>query len=256
MKSLDDGSLIPVETQTTLWQIASSKANFLFLNNKRVMSDSIFCIKDKKTRERYVDIISKNTRTLCQNIGARYWKNIGKKIDFIYVFGKPINAYSLGSELIKGFLIGTEDDKAGHAHILLVCAKPNTRGVGLKLIERVISDYQAENYGKITLEALPQVINYYRNKFNFKLSKTCSEDEGINDLANIVSGRRYETSADAHDDPEMVALLDSIIEAGLSTDPNCLKMKNNGDADYLAECSSNGYWMTLCLDRPKKRKNR
>ena len=67
-------------TQTILWQIAFSKANFLFLNNKRVMSDSIFCIKDKKTRERYVDIISKNTRTLCQNIGTRYWKNIGTRL--------------------------------------------------------------------------------------------------------------------------------------------------------------------------------
>lgn len=218
-------------------------------------SDSIFLVKDKREISKYIDLISRNTRTLCLNIGAQYWKHIRQSIDFLYVLGKPINAYSLGSELIKGFLIGTLDEREGHAHILLVCAKPNVKGGGLRLIETCISDMISQNANTITLEALPQVINYYRNKFNFKLSRICSEDPEINRLGNLIAQRRFSTIDEARADSDMVRLLNQLIEAGLSSDPKCLEMYANKDDDYLAQCSSSGYWMTLCIDRPKKRTN-
>ena len=106
---------------------------------------------------------------------------------------------------------------------------------------------------RVTLDALPQVINYYRNKFGFRLSKTCHEDHSVEQVIAGMSPKPNFTSLpEVHADPEMVQLLNLIIDMGLSANPNCMAARaegiRNNSIDYLQVCSSDGYLMTLCLD--------
>lgn len=222
------------------------------------MSDQILVYEDRENIELLRQYLQRNTRTLCDNIGSIYWDSIKKDIDAFYIYGKPIGPYSIGSELIKGFLIAKF--YPDHAHILLVCARRGTSGIGLRLIDRFIEDVRAKGYNQVTLDALPQVIKYYRNKFGFKLSKTCEEDPAVQQsLTEMASFNQpnFLSMDEVHQDPYMVGLLNRIIDLGLAANPGCKAARTlsrrRKDLDYLNTCSTDGYTMTLCLEPLKKR---
>ena len=217
------------------------------------MKDEILFYTKPKDIKPWIELIKRNTRTLCDNIGPTYWTNVEKEIDSLYIYGRPMNPYSQGSELIKGFLIGKH--YPDHVHLLLVCAKTGTRGIGLQLMDRFIADAKAQGLQRVTLDALPQVIQYYRKKYGFKLSKQCEESHDVTERLSVLEGRPpFRSMDDTFEDPEMVQLLNLVIESDLSADPKCKQLKAAEDPDYLQVCSSSGYFMTLCLDQPKKRK--
>ncbi len=215
----------------------------------------IFIYEDRENIATLTDYIQRNSRSLCDNIGSIYWKNVKKDIDVFYIDGvRPINPLSMGSELINGVLVGKYEPN--HWHIILVCAKSGTKGVGISLINRFIEEAKARGVSRITLDALPQVIRYYRNKFNFKLSKTCNENPQVKKMLDQMSSYpNVYTLEQAHEDPYMVELLNKVIDLGLSQGPICKEQKRLSlgiDLDYLYFCSIDGYRMTLCLDQPKE----
>lgn len=127
-----------------------------------------------------------------------------------------------------------EKPSDGRWHVLVICA----RAGGAELMRQLVTAAQRSGVQRVTLDALPHVINFYRNLFGFQLSTACREARDVKASADAQREKRFRARAEALNDPEFVALLERLVAAQLAANKRCRK---------ASTCSIDGYRMTLCL---------
>ena len=189
-----------------------------------------FYFYDKGTaafNRNYVEL-SREVERLCQGtIEESYLVDEKPNTDLLLIVRGP--------RRIKGFaMLRRYQDRY---YVILMCSDS---GVGRDMMQHVISRARDEGLAAVSLAALPQVINYYRNKLGFALSEDCFEAPRISAEANAVSDRVFRDMDSALEDPQFSQLIGVLLEENLNYKKNC-------DKADVEECAKWGFTMTLCL---------
>lgn len=148
--------------------------------------------------------------------------------------------------MVKGFALLDLTSRRNDLYVTLICA----RGVGSKILRKVFRYAKKNRKKRVTLNALPHVINYYR-KFGFRFAQQgCDESVSLEKAAQKVSHRRFRKHVNkrkervneivhAQTDPTYRRFLKKLIRGGFAKPKGCTNVYN---CDY-------GYFMARCLDQ-------
>lgn len=131
----------------------------------------------------------------------------------------------------------------GTWYIELFCAVEKQGG---RLMDHVIQTAKKRGIQYITLSALPYVVNYYRNKYGFRLTLSdnkCQETDAMKRVADRHSKMMFDSVASALQSREFKPVLKQASAEGLA-------MKKNVDehsCSSIQSCAEDGLFMVLCL---------
>jgi N-acetylglutamate synthase-like GNAT family acetyltransferase len=142
-------------------------------------------------------------------------------------------------------LVVSEDDGVINAYaalkqtakaweVAIICSAP---GHGKKLLMYIIEQARASNVSRLTLWALPSVINFYRNVAQFKVGSACKEAPALTEIVDKEKQKQFATVAEAEADSGFAKVLKALIQAGHS----------QKGCKGISDCES--YRMTLCLGK-------
>src|SRR5665647_1237968 len=132
--------------------------------------------------------------------------------------------------------------------IQLLCAQS---GYGKPLMTKIEAEAAKQGITRITLDALSNVISYYR-RFGFLNSETCDENPEVTALAQELKQMdRHDIEKDLH----YQRFLQKLIDEKRTVDKDCTGFSIDY-VQYPKSCSYNGYPMTKCLSTHASKRQR
>lgn len=245
----DSGShLIPLRYYTAWFQSHTAEVqSFLTSNSQQVQVTAVFEMQQLSRNQRLViellvyDFV--NNRNGCKEIKPDFIDQSVTNSDTIIVLAfDPSNRSRIVGFATVVNLSQMESSFITALHIDLVCSM--VKGYGKLLIQTIIDYAEANDYNRITLNAPPNVINFYR-KLGFRFTDRedqqshCMEDAEIASAAQLVENIYFENRLAALTNLDMLYLLSQLIDNGLVADKSCKD---------VFECSKAGYSMTYCVN--------
>lgn len=201
------------------------------------MIDIIYSNKNDKMFKNMLKYIRAYSGELCsRNINSSYLTYHSFKLCdhlFVALDIETKTRSKKGLITLYGFVLIQELND--ELYIDVICSK----GYGKKLLQHVdeLANYLNKKY--ITLNALPQVINFYKKLGFVHAEKQCyHKTKIIENMSNHLKNKKFKSHNNSVIDKEFKFLLKVLMHEKLTGNKSCKSLK---------ECSLDGFKMTKCV---------